>query len=247
MRQALPLVWLLAGVPLAGCAVAAIGTAGAVGITTVQERTMGEALDDANASTQIKTKLLAESTERFGEVDVEVTGGLVLLSGRVMAPEDRTFAEGVAWSSALIRDVANEIKVEPPGGFVANIADEIITGRVRARLIGSSTVKSVNFNIETYNGVVYLMGIARSPEELRAAAEEASVVGGVKQVVSYVRVREPVVRPNTVATDRPATAAPQPLPSPYQPAPDAAYDAKPAFEQETLPELRGASLTPGLL
>ena len=39
-------------------------------------------------------------------------------------------------------------------------------------------------------GAFYLMGIARSAEELKRAAEEASVVGGVKQVVSYVRIRD---------------------------------------------------------
>ncbi len=208
---------LALAMPLGGCVAAAIGTAGAVGVTAVQEKTLGEAVDDATASNEIKGKLLSDKSGHFGEVDVEVTNGLVLLSGRVNTPEERVRAEGVAWSSTRTKDVANEIRIEPPGGFFANVADEIITGRVRARLIGSSTVKSVNFNIETYNGVVYLMGIARSPEELKRAAEEASVVGGVKQVVSYVRIRG----------DQPQQAAPTPQQgaAPYQSAPDASYDS----------------------
>ncbi|MBD3769165.1 MAG: BON domain-containing protein [Rhodobacterales bacterium] len=179
--------------PLGGCVVAAVGTAGAVGLTAAQDKTMGEALDDATLSNQIKAKLLSENSEKYAEVDVEVANGLVLLSGRVNNPEDRVRAEGIAWSAALTKDVANEIKIEPPGGFIANMSDEVITGRVRARLIGSKTVKSVNFNIETYDGVVYLMGTARTAKELKKAAEEASVVAGVKQVVSYVRIREPQV------------------------------------------------------
>ena len=187
---ALSLILLL---PLGGCVVAAVGTAGAVGLTAAQDKTMGEALDDATLSNQIKAKLLSENSEKYAEVDVEVANGLVLLSGRVNNPEDRVRAEGIAWSAALTKDVANEIKIEPPGGFIANMSDEVITGRVRARLIGSKTVKSVNFNIETYDGVVYLMGTARTAKELKKAAEEASVVAGVKQVVSYVRIREPQV------------------------------------------------------
>lgn len=186
-----PVLFALLILPLtAGCVTAAIGTAGAVGVAAAQEKTLGEAVDDATNSNEIKAKLLREGRKRFGEVDVEVTNGLVLLSGRVNNPEDRVEAEGVAWGASRTRDVANEIQIELPGGFLANASDEIITGRVRARLIGSATVKSLNFNVETYNGVVYLMGIARTPEELKAAAEEASVVGGVRQVVSYVRVRE---------------------------------------------------------
>ncbi len=232
MRSIYLLPCLMASFSLTGCVAAVVGTAGAVGLTSVQEKTMGEAIDDATASNEIKAKLLNESGARFAEVDVEVANGLVLLSGRVNAPADRTEAEGVAWSSSRTQDVANEIRIEPPGGFLANVSDELITARVRARLVGSSTVKSVNFNIETYNGVVYLMGLARSTEELRKAAEEASVVGGVQQVVSYVRIREASTRP--AAPIR--TEAPPPT---YQPSPDASYTTEP------MPELHGANYDTG--
>ena len=56
-------------------------------------------------------------------------------------------------------------------------------------MLGSSTVQANNFNVETYGGTVYLLGVARSARELEQAAEEASKVGGVNQVVSYVRLR----------------------------------------------------------
>ncbi|MEL6475300.1 MAG: BON domain-containing protein [Pseudomonadota bacterium] len=181
----------LAVAPLSACAVAAVGAVGAASVAAVQDKTVGEAIDDATASNIIKTRLLNKSGERFAGVDVEVTGGLVLLSGRVNAPEDRVEAEGVAWKQPQIQDVANEIKIAPPGGFISNASDELITARVRTALLTSKTVKSVNFNIETYDGVVYLMGIARSQKELQHAAEKASVVGGVKQVVSYVELRVP--------------------------------------------------------
>lgn len=177
--------------PLTGCAVAAVGAAGAAGVATVQERSLGEAVDDAAVSSEIKAQLLAEG-RGYGEVDVEVSAGLVLLSGRVNSPQQRIRAEDIAWGAKRTRDVANEIRIEPPGGFVKNVSDEIITARVRASLFGASQVRSYNFNIETYDGVVYLMGIARSSEELKAAAEKASYVGGVEQVVSFVRLRDPM-------------------------------------------------------
>ncbi len=156
---------------------------------------MGQALDDSTLSNDIKTRLLSE--EGFGEVDVEVAQGLVLLSGRVNTPEQRVRAEDIAWSAPRTQDVANEINIEPAGGFLANAADELVTARVRASLMASKTVKSINYNIETYNGVVYLMGIARSQEELTEAAERASVVTGVKRVVSYVRISPERTRPSS--------------------------------------------------
>lgn len=188
MSHKLALASLALVLPLSGCVVAAVGTAASLGVTAAQEKTLGEAVDDATTGTQIKARLLAENTQKFQEVDVEVANGLVLLSGRVNDPEDRAKAEGIAWSASGAKDVANEIRIETPGGFIANLSDEVITGRVRSRLVGSKTVKSVNINVETYGGVVYLMGIARSQKELQQAATEASVVTGVRQVVSYMRV-----------------------------------------------------------
>lgn len=215
---------LILTIPLSGCVVAAVGAAGAVGLAAVQEKTLGEAVDDTTIGTEIKSKLLRDNTRGFSEVDVEVVDRLVLLTGRVNTPEERVRAEGIAWTSSRAEDVANEIRIEPTGGFLANIVDEVISARVRSRLIGSSKVKSVNFNIETYGGVVYLMGLARTPEELKRAAEEASVVRGVKQVISYVRVIEPrrqdLIAPNSTET-------------PYQNAPDASYPA-PDAEAELL-------------
>ena len=45
---------------LSGCATAIIGAAGATAMTATQERSFGEALDDAAVSNEIKSKLLAE-------------------------------------------------------------------------------------------------------------------------------------------------------------------------------------------
>jgi len=172
---------------LSGCATAIVGAAGATAVTATQERSFGEALDDAAVSNEIKSKLVANGG--LSEVDVEVAAGLVLLSGRVWTPELRLKAESLAWSVRRADDVANEIRVEAPGGFFANASDELISTRVRSRLLGSSSVQANNFNVETYGGTVYLLGIARSANELEQAAEEASLVGGVNQVVSYVRLR----------------------------------------------------------
>ncbi len=180
---------LIAALPiLGGCATAVVGAAGAGAVTATQERSFGEAIDDAAISNEIKGKMLANGG--LGEVDVEVAGGLILLSGRVQTPELRMKAESIAWSAKRASDVANEVRIEAPGGVFSNLSDEAISGAVRSRLLGSSSVKASNFNVETYGGTVYLLGVARNEAELQKAAEEASMARGVQQVVSYVRLRD---------------------------------------------------------
>ena len=192
MLRAIILLGSLAS--LGGCVIGAVGAAGAVGVAAMQDRSFGEGLDDATASNELKSKLMFASAQRFNEVDVEVAGRTALLTGRVSSPQDRIEAEQIAWSVGLIQDVGNEIKIQEKGGIRQNLNDEWITARVRSRLLTDGEVKSININIETYDGTVYLMGIARTPEELKLAAEQASLVNGVKEVVSYMRVQQPVVR-----------------------------------------------------
>ena len=196
---------LIALLPLtSGCVVAAVGAAGTTAVAVSQERTVGEAIDDIATASEIKSKLLSNGS--MGEIDVKSNGGLVLLTGRVISPELRVKAESLAWSAKRTRDVANEIRIEAPGGFFANASDEVISARVRARLLGSSSVQARNISVETYGGVVYLMGVTRNAEELEKAAEEASYAGGVNQVVSYMRLRDD--RGNIVPYQPAATPAP---------------------------------------
>lgn len=188
---ALILALIAAGAGASGCATAVIGTAASVGVYAIQDRTIGEGIDDATASNQVKLRLLAADRVAFAEVDVEVANRNLLLSGATPTAEHRQAAETIARSVGIIDNVYNEIFVGPRSGFVRSAQDELITAHIRARLAGSPSVRSVNVNIETFHGNVYLMGTARTDAELRRAAEIASVVPGVRRVVSFMQVRAP--------------------------------------------------------
>lgn len=172
-----------------GCITAAASAAAGVGLFAVQERTIGEGIDDAAASQEVKTRLLAADREGFIEVDVEVAGGALLLSGTAPTEQHRQSAELIARNVRSVDTVYNEIFVGEPSDAMRSAQDEWITAQIRTRLTASSAVRAINVNIETFHGNVYLMGIARSQDELQRAAEIASVVPGVQRVVSFMRVR----------------------------------------------------------
>lgn len=176
-----------------GCTTAAIGTVASVGVYAAQDRTIGEGIDDAAASQQVKMRLLAADRVAFQEVDVEVANRNLLLSGTTPTEEHRQAAETIARSVRIVDNVYNEIVVGAPSSFVRSTQDELITAQIRARLTASRSVRAINVNIETFQGNVYLMGLARSDEELRRAAEIASRVGGVRRVVSFMQVRPPAM------------------------------------------------------
>lgn len=192
-----------------GCVTAAAGAAAGIGLFAVQDRTIGEGIDDAAASQEIKTRLMSVDRAGYAEVDVEVANGAVLLSGAAPSERHRQTAEMVARNVRSVDTVYNEIMVGPHSTVLRNASDELITGQVRARLAASSSVRSINVNIETFQGNVYLMGLARSQTELEAAADIASRVRGVQRVVSFMQVRDTSYAEYPVAPPEPEYRAEQ--------------------------------------
>ena len=161
----------------------------AAGCSTVQEeRSIGRELDDANASLSIKSSMLRAEGYALEGVDVEVMEGVALLTGTAPREEDKLMAECLAWSSVAVRAVANEVRVGSSAGIRDRTRDAWISQRIRGRLLGDRSVRSVNFNVETYAGRVYLLGVARTRGELERATGHASLVDGVTEVISFVRV-----------------------------------------------------------
>ncbi len=174
-----------------GCvALGAVGAA-SVGVVALQDRTMGEGLDDALASNTLKTRLMAADGSGFSHVDVEVADGRLLLSGYAPSQQHKDAAELIARNVRGINEIYNEIEIGGHDGFMRSAQDEMITAQVRTRLVASPNVRGLNVNIETHRGTVYLMGVAHSQAELQRAAEITSVVPGVRRVVSLMSVRAP--------------------------------------------------------
>ncbi|MDG1416722.1 MAG: BON domain-containing protein [Maricaulis sp.] len=159
------------------------------GCSTMQEeRSIGRELDDVNASLAIKSAMIRNEGYALGGVDVEVTEGIALLTGTVPREDDSLMAECLAWSSVAVRAVANELLVGTSASIRNRTNDAWITQNVRGRLLTDRSIRSVNFNVETYAGKVYLLGLARTRGELERASTHASLVDGVGEVISYVRV-----------------------------------------------------------
>lgn len=153
------------------------------------ERTVTRSFQDITAARAIKARMLRVEGFDLNDISIDVAEGIVVLAGAAPREEDRIEAERIAWSAPSVRQVGNEINVGPSAGLVSKTKDDLIATSVRTRLATSNNVRNLNYNIETRQGVVYLLGVARSQEELAEAARLASITRGVKEVVSYVTIR----------------------------------------------------------
>lgn len=233
-----------------GAAIAALTLGGCAATTAAiapdGERSVIRSIDDSSAERTIKARMTRQEGFALTGVDIEVAEGVVLLSGRVPRPEDRIEAERIAWSAPNVIKVGNEIGVGGKQGLAQNIKDEWLAKNVRTRLAADTSIRSINYNIEAHDSIIYLMGVARTPDELKGAAKHASVTPGVVKVISYVRVAQSEIeRPSHQADYVPTIPKaadesftytyPQTLPE----APDAPTYSAPSIPQSEFPSSQG--------
>ena len=183
MKHALKLFSALClSAALSGCALTSAG------VKKGDERNFVRSLNDVSAGRVIEARMKRALDYDLKGIDVEVAEGVVVLSGNAPTQKDRIEAARIAWSAPRIDEVGNEVKINGKQGFVRNAKDGLLEKSVRTRLTVDKYVKGRNFNVETHDGIVYLLGVARTQEELERAARIAATTRGAQEVISYVRV-----------------------------------------------------------
>lgn len=171
----------------------ATGAAAGVGTAASKEGGIGGAVTDASIKGKINELWFQYNIETFSKLSTTVNQGRVLLTGVVQNPEDRVEAVRLVWQVQGVKQVMNEIRVADSEGVPGFVRDNWITTRLRTALTFERNVQSLNYSIDTVQGVVYLMGVAMNEQELNKVLEIARTIPNVKQVVNYVKmVGEPV-------------------------------------------------------
>ncbi len=166
----------------------AVGAGAATGVAASQERGIVTSAKDTAISFQIQELWFRTNYEMFGKLSTSVSEGRALLTGKVQDPEMRVEAVKLAWQVDGVAEVINEIEVVNTGSLADSARDFWITTQLRGHLTFDKEVRSINYSIDTVNGTVFLMGIARSQAELDRVTNHARNLAYVRRVVSYVRV-----------------------------------------------------------
>ena len=145
--------------------------------------------DDAWIKGQINYLWAEHDLAMFRKLNTSVVEGKVLVTGGVRYPETRIQAVRIAWQVEGVREVIDEIQIEDTSGVVDGLRDFWITASLRKKLLFDAHVRSINYNIDTVNGIVYLTGIAYDEAELARVRGHARTVSRVRNIVSYVRLR----------------------------------------------------------
>ncbi|MGH7233796.1 MAG: BON domain-containing protein [Nitrospiraceae bacterium] len=131
----------------------------------------------------VKLMLMADPRLFPYEINVEVSGDVAELSGKVADESEKTAATEIARGLEGIKSVTNNIEVAKDlGRTMAKKKDEIIIQYVKDRFGKSKTLETSHFDVKSEDGIVSLSGKTKFLVIVLEAAEAARQVPGVKAV-----------------------------------------------------------------
>ncbi len=168
-------------------------------------RTVGQAIDDAAITAEVKAKLLADDRTKGFDINVDTKNGIVTLRGGADTAAAKSAAGRLAGEAKGVVLVKNELVVATPGsearqdantatlsGEVREAMDESgdgiddawIASKVKAQLLADEAVKGTAINVDVKANVVTLTGTADSAAARARAIELATQTRGVRGVVA---------------------------------------------------------------
>ena len=153
---------------------------------TFDPRTIGMQIDDTIMQKNLTARLALTEKKYFLSIQSEVLDGVIFLSGKVDAPEEKIKITKMAWETKGVRSVKNAITIKGQSNFKSNAKDILITSQLRTSLIINKKTKARNYTLETVNKNVYIFGIAMDEEEKKEVINEANKIYDVEEVIPSI-------------------------------------------------------------
>ena len=166
-----------------------VGSAGVFGSgvsIAMDPRTIGTQIDDSIMQKNLSAKLLLENKDYLIYVKTKVLDGRIFLTGRVNTPEEKLKITKYAWEIKGTRSVRNDLKIKDDFNFKQSAKDLLITSQLRSAMIFNKSIKSSNYNIDTYKKKIYIYGIADNKDEKTEVIEEAKSILDVEDVIASI-------------------------------------------------------------
>ena len=149
-------------------------------------RTIGTQIDDSIMQKNLSAKLINLNTNYLLSVKAKVLDGRIFITGKIDSIEEKFQITKLAWEIKGARSVKNDLQIKEKFNFKLSAKDLLITSQLRAAMISSKKIKSVNYNIDTYKKKIYVYGIAQNEEERSEIIKEAKQILDVENVIASI-------------------------------------------------------------
>ncbi len=158
--------------------------------TEVASATIGNTIDDAVITAEVKSALLSDQDVKGLGISVETRKGLVQLRG--FADNQPRIDRVVQLTRAVagVQDVDNGINLRDAKQSIGTkIDDSVVTVRVQSALLADPIIDSADIKVATSEGVVQLSGFVSSQAKIDQAIRVAGAVEGTTSVRNEMSIK----------------------------------------------------------
>ncbi|MDR2724306.1 MAG: BON domain-containing protein [Holosporaceae bacterium] len=167
----------------------AAGGAVVVGVTAVRNRKGATgSVSDTWLRAKINKVLFDEDRDLFDMVELSIKHGTVIVIGYVKDDSQRDKIMQIVRNIDEVEEAYDEIQVQKFPCASDFVNDLSITSRIKSSLIFDGNISSLNYDITTVKGIVYICGTAKTKYERDVLLNHARSTSGVKKVISYVKI-----------------------------------------------------------
>ena len=145
-------------------------------------RSLGTQIDDSIMQKSLSIRVAQVNSKYILSVSTKVIDGHIYLNGTVDTVDEKILLTKLAWKTEGARSVKNNLKVKDKFSLKNEAKDLLITSQIKVALLANKKVKSVNYQINTVNQIIYIFGIAQNEEERREVINEGKQILDVKNV-----------------------------------------------------------------
>ena len=153
-------------------------------------RSVGTQIDDSIMEKNLTARILLRDKKYLLNIKSKVLDGRIFLTGKVENPEDKLQLTKLAWETAGVRSVRNDIKIKEKFNFKRSAKDLLITSQLRTALIINKEISATNYQIDTHKKKIYVYGIAITEEERKLVIQEAKEILDVEDVITSILLVE---------------------------------------------------------
>ena len=149
-------------------------------------RSLGTQIDDSIMHKNLVTRLALKDKKYLLTIKTKVLDGRIFVTGKVDNPEEKLQITKLAWETTGVRSVKNDIKIKEKFNFKQSVKDLLITSQLRTALVLNKSIKSANYNLDTYKKKIFIYGIAFTSDERSKVINEAKQILDVEDVVASI-------------------------------------------------------------
>ncbi len=176
---------------LQSCAAPIIGGVGAIAFSSsAQEKGLGTSINDKVIYVKLRNAIYDWNPSVSENISLSVDNGSILITGKLKNVDTKVKLTKIIWEINGVKEVNNKVQISETSNF-KNIAKDLASlGEIKAKLMASKKLNSLNFSIDVVNNIAYISGVASSEEEISIVTQIAQEARFIKEVQNFVKVNK---------------------------------------------------------